>query len=233
MNSELQRTGLINGIVIEIKRRIMFGKYAHDDMLPSQDELASSLGVSRASLREALNQLSLLGLIEAQHGVGTFIKKPNPSNFFDSFSSLVVLNRKSADELLQARSIIEPAVAALAAENRTQEELDQIRMALELMEAEHKTGFIDNYKAKDSKFHFLIAAASHNQILFSVSRAIRELLPSAIDRAFVDSHALVSNAMELHRKIYEALNRKDPVSASSHMTEHLLSVKSLHEEVFK
>ena len=233
MNPELQRTGLINEIVTEIKRRIMSGEYAHDDLLPSQDDLALSLGVSRPSLREAFNQLSLLGLIEVQHGVGSFIKKPNPSDFFNNFSSLLVLDRKSADELLQARSIVEPAVVALAAESRTQEELDQIRQALEAMEAEHKTGLIANYKAKDLEFHFLIAAASHNQILFSVIRAIRELLPTAIDKAFVASRELVSNAMELHRKIYEAIERKDPVSASTSMREHLQSVKKLHGEVFK
>ena len=116
MTTELQRSGLINEIVTEIKKRIMSGQYAHDGHLPSQDALATSLGVSRPSLREALNQLSLLGLVDVQHGVGTFIKKPKPTDFLFNFSSLVILDSNSADELLQARLIIEPAVVALAAE---------------------------------------------------------------------------------------------------------------------
>jgi GntR family transcriptional regulator, transcriptional repressor for pyruvate dehydrogenase complex len=128
---------------------------------------------------------------------------------------------------------VEPAVVALAAQNRTKEELIDIRQALEAMEAEHETGVIANYKAKDLNFHMQIAKASHNKILFSICRAIRELLPTTIDKAFVESRKLVSNAMELHRKIFEAIEQKDSVSASAIMEEHLQSVKRLHRKVFK
>lgn len=233
MSRKRQRTGLIDTIVHQIKNRIMSGEYANNDLLPSQDELSMSLGVSRASLREAFNQLSLLGLIEIRHGVGTYIKKPKPSDFFNHFSTLVVLNRKSAEELLQARSILEPAVTALAVEMRTREDLDQIREALEVLEREHQSGYIENYKEKDTKFHLSIAAASHNQILFNLTRTIRELLPLTIDKAFAASRELVSSAMDYHRKIYDAIVCQDPVSASVYMKEHLLTVKRLHEEVFQ
>lgn len=233
MHTELQRPNLINDIIAEFKRRIISGEYSTADQLPPQEILASSLGVSRPTLREALNQLSLLGLVEVQHGVGTFIKKPNPTGFLNNFSSLVILDRNSADELLQARSVVEPAVVALAAENRTEQELDQIRQALEVMEAEHRTGYIDNYKTKDSRFHYLIADASHNQILAGICRAIRELLPSPIEKAFAASLELVTNAMRLHRMIYEAIERQDPLLANARMAEHLLSVKELHGEVLK
>lgn len=233
MSTELQRSGLINEIVTEIKKRIMSGQYARDGHLPSQDALATSLGVSRPSLREALNQLSLLGLVDVQHGVGTFIKKPKPTDFLFNFSSLVILDSNSADELLQARSIIEPAVVAYAAENRTEEELAAIREILEAMEAEHKTGPIVNYKEKDLKFHFSIANASHNQILVSIIRAIRELLPTPIEKAFAASPELIFNAMKLHRKIYDAIEGRDPLAASTCMREHLHSVKRLHKKILK
>ncbi len=233
MNTELQRPSLINEIVSVIKRRIMSGQYAHDGYLPAQDALATSLGVSRPSLREALNQLSLLGLVEVQHGIGTVVKKPKPEDFLFNFSSLVILDSNSADELLQARSIIEPAVVALAAENRTREELAAIREILEAMEAEHKAGLILNYKEKDLKFHFSIANASHNQILVSISRAIRELLPTPIEKAFAASPELIFNAMKLHRKIFDAIECKDPLAASEHMREHLHSVKGLHKKILK
>ncbi|MEO0249148.1 MAG: FadR/GntR family transcriptional regulator [candidate division WOR-3 bacterium] len=234
MNTELQRPSLINEIVTEIRRRILSGQYAYDDYLPSQDVLAASLGVSRPSLREALNQLSLLGLVEAQHGIGTIVKRPNPYDFLFNFSSLVILDSHSADELLQARSIIEPAVVALAAENRTPEELAEIREILEAMEEEHnQTGVILKYKEKDLKFHYSIANASHNQILASICRAIRELLPTSIEKAFAASPELIFNAMKLHRKIFDALERKDPLAASESMRKHLHSVKGLHKKILE
>jgi GntR family transcriptional repressor for pyruvate dehydrogenase complex len=222
---------LIDFVVTEIKTRIMDGRYAEDELLPSQDEMAVELGVSRATLREAFNQLSMMGLVQIKHGVGSYAKRPNPSEFFDKFSSLVIMNRRSAEELLQARSIIEPSVVALAAVEATREDMDSILKALEVMEREFKTGYIENYKAKDHRFHLSVAAGSHNQVLINVVVAIRELLPAAIDRAFVQSRHLVSSAMDYHRRIYEAIERHDPESAKRNMEEHLLTVRELHHKV--
>jgi GntR family transcriptional repressor for pyruvate dehydrogenase complex len=202
------------------------------ELLPSQDEMAVELGVSRATLREAFNQLYMMGLVEIKHGVGTYVKRPDASDFFDKFSSLVIMNRRSAEELLQARSIIEPAVAALAAENATADEKKEILTVLEVMEKKHRQRPVFDYKSEDHKFHTLIAAASHNRLLTTVVIAIRELLPLTIDMAFTQSKRLVSGAMEYHRKIYEAINSGDGESAYKHMEAHLLTVRELHSKVF-
>src|SRR5674476_2799 len=75
------RPSVIDSIVDEIVDRIASGELKDGDMLASQDELARSLGVSRASLREALNRLNLLGLVESRHGSGTFVKTARPQHF--------------------------------------------------------------------------------------------------------------------------------------------------------
>lgn len=226
-----QRVNLINFVVTEIKTGIMNGRYAEGGLLPSQDQMAVDLGVSRATLREAFNQLSMMGLIEIKHGVGTYVKRPDPTEFFDKFSPLVVMNRQSAEELLQARSTIEPVVAALAAENATAEEMEEIRKVLESMEREFKTGYIENYREKDHRFHFCVASGSHNQVLVKVVMAIRDLLPTAIDKAFVQSRRLVAGAMDYHRKIYEAIAGHDTESARCYMQEHLLTVRELLKKI--
>ena len=226
-----QRVNLINFVVSEIKTGIMDGRYAEGELLPPQERMAAELGVSRATLREAFNQLSMMGLVEIKHGVGSYAKRPKPSDFFDKFSSLVIMDRQSAEELLQARSIIEPSVTALAAINATKQDKIEILKSLELMEKEFKTGRIENYKEKDHKLHINISTASHNQVLINVVIAIRELLPAAIDRAFVQSDELVASAMDYHRKIYEAIENRDPDSAKRLMEEHLLTVRRLHDKV--
>lgn len=233
MPERYHRPSMIDGLVSEIKMRIMSGEYPQGKPLPSQDELSRALGVSRVSLREALYQLSMLGLIEMRHGVGTFVKQANPADFFGHFSSLVVIDRKSADELLQTRCILEPAVTALAAANATEDEIDEIRQSLEVMEKEFKTGYIENYREKDARFHFLVAAGAHNKILFNVNQAIRELLPPTINIAFAASKELLGLAMDYHRRIFDAIVSRESEKASQFAKEHILTVKELHAKIFE
>lgn len=227
-----QRISLIDRIVNDIKGRIMSQQLNEGDLLPSQEEMANNLGVSRASLREALNRLTLMGLVEIKHGVGTFIRAARPEFLINSISSLIIMDHSSAEELLQARQLIEPAVTALAAECATQSEIENIRAVLSAMEGEFRTGLIENYKEKDTQFHMLIAAGSHNRVLTKVVQAIRELLPGVIFKAFAESHSLQASAMTYHRKIFESLRRRDPERARKEMEAHLMSLKSLQKQFF-
>ena len=100
-----ERTTLIDQIVNDVKGRIIAREFKEGDLLPSQDEMARRLGVSRVSLREAFNRLALMGLIEIKHGVGTYIKATKPEYLINSISSMIVMDQASADELLQARLV--------------------------------------------------------------------------------------------------------------------------------
>jgi GntR family transcriptional repressor for pyruvate dehydrogenase complex len=234
MSQEIfQRISLIDRIVNDIKGRIISKQLKEGDLLPSQEEMASNLGVSRASLREALNRLTLMGLVEVKHGVGTFIRRAaRPEFLINSISSLIIMDHLSAEELLQARQLIEPAVTALAAECATQGEIENIRTVLQAMEGEFRIGLIENYKEKDTQFHMLIAASSHNRVLTKVVQAIRELLPGVIFKAFAESHSLQASAMGYHRRIFESLRRRDPERARQEMEAHLMSLKSLQKQFF-
>ena len=231
MAEATKRISLIKSIVAEIKDKIVQGEYAEDQLLPPQEEMAKSLGISRVTLREAVNQLATVGLIDVVHGVGCFVRRPNASEFFKYFSSVVVMDSESAEELLQARSIIEPSVTALAAQNATDEEIAAIHRTLTAMEEEHRQRSIQNYKVMDSEFHMLCAKSSHNQILVPLVRAIRELLPNSIYQAFWQSEHLVSSAMDYHRKIYEAIAAHDAEAARQYMDEHLATVRELHDSL--
>src|SRR5450756_208894 len=91
--SAFERTSVIDSIVAELKTKIASGELKDGDMLTSQDELARSLGVSRTSLREALNRLSLMGLVEMRHGSGTYVKTARPQDLMNSLSSLLIMDQ--------------------------------------------------------------------------------------------------------------------------------------------
>ena len=227
-----ERTTLIDQIVNDVKGRIIAREFKEGDLLPSQDEMARRLGVSRVSLREAFNRLALMGLIEIKHGVGTYIKATKPEYLINSISSMIVMDQASADELLQARQLIEPVVAALAAKNATEDDLERIRDILEAMEEEFQSGLIEDYREKDTQFHMLVASSSRNRILMRVVLFIRDLLPNVIYKAYGGSQTLQASAVKFHRQIYEAIRRRDSESARREMEDHLLSLKDLQKQFF-
>ncbi len=228
----IHKTSIIDKVIDHFKSQIISGELKEGDLLPSQDELAKHLGVSRISLREAINRLALLGLVEVKHGVGTFIRATRPDFLIQSISSLIIMDHASAEELLQARSLIEPAVTALAAESATPEEIDKINGILTAMEKEFREGLIQDYKEKDTTFHLTIAASSHNRVLVRVVQAIRELLPGVIFKAFAESRALQASAMEYHRRIFDAIRNRDSTKAKEEMEGHLMSLKVLQKQFF-
>ena len=161
----MERISLIDSIVKELTDKIISGELKDGDNLGSQDDLANSMGVSRASLREALNRLSLMGLIEIKHGSGTFVKTVQPVDFMKSLSSLLVMDQASAGELLAARLHIESAVAELAAKNATEEDIERLNSTLKGMEYDLSKEEIESYIAKDVQFHMLISESSKNRVL--------------------------------------------------------------------
>src|SRR5262249_33962956 len=129
------RTTLPGDIVAEIERQIDRGTLKAGDRLPPASELAATLGVSRASLREALHRLSALGLVDIQHGRGTFVRgRPNAD---DSAGRWVSDQRYALQELFEFRMAVETAASRLAAVKATAAELDGMTAILARLTGKH------------------------------------------------------------------------------------------------
>ena len=225
----LERPRLIDNIISEIKNKIIQGKLKDGDMLASQDELAKSMGVSRASLREALNRLELMGLIESIQGRGTFVRAIAHTDFMNPLTSFLAMDRESALDLLEARGYIEGAVAALAANNASEDDLDKLEQVLEQMEHACSSEDLEGFIAMDVQFHMLVAGCSKNQVMARIAEIIRDLLRQLIYKFFDTVASSVSDTMkhtiELHRNVYDAIRRRDAKSARKHMEIHIMDVK--------
>ncbi len=225
-----ERTTIIDSIVAEIKEKIISGELRDGDMLASQDELARSLGVSRASLREALSRLSLMGVVETRQGSGTFVKSASAADYMNVLSPLLTMDQASAAELLQARYYIESPTAALAAQNATEEQVEQMRFAVEGMRRAYEEDDTDSFVNLDTRFHILIAASSKNRVLIKVLEVIRNLLPLCMRRIHITAPARVPITMSYHEAIYEAIKRHDPESARTGMESHIGFLMELNRE---
>lgn len=223
MNFKPIKTKKISGEIIEqIKNMILEGQLNPGDKLLSERELAERLQVSRASVREALSALELMGLIEVRPGEGTHIKKASLKDIIEPLSMVLLMEKDSHEEVLEVRKILEVSCARLAAAKRTQNELENMEKALKHMEldiAKNELG-----AEADLNFHYTIAVATHNTLLVrlmnTVADSIKENQRENRLRLF-EAQGMPATLLRDHFSIYEAIKVQDSKKAAELMYHHL------------
>ena len=202
------------GVVEKLKASISSGELQPGDPLPSERRLMDDFGVSRSSLREAFRVLELLGLIESVPGKGRFVRRPADTGDGDP----IPLEDSALLELVEARRVLEPAIAAEAALKATSTDLTAILRILSDTEAH-----LDQRDARaqyDFDFHLALAEATHNFVFVGITRRDFELVMATHDRIYNlldDQDAFLIE----HRAIYEAVLEHDASRARQAMTEHM------------
>jgi GntR family transcriptional regulator, transcriptional repressor for pyruvate dehydrogenase complex len=197
---------------------LMRGDWVEGERIPPERELCQRLGVGRASLREALKALEIMGMIETRLGEGTFVC--SRSDFFARPLLWAITGSDVTDarELIEARKLIEVELAGLAAERATPDDLSRIGEKLDQMEsALHDR---DRFLEGDIGFHLAIAQAGHNRILFNAILLIRNLMQQWVHSALEQEDA-AQKAFDQHKQIFIAIAQRNIPKARSAMEKHL------------
>src|SRR3954447_25789676 len=141
------------------------------DRLPAERELAASMGVSRSSLREALRALAMLGVTEMRHGDGTYLTSLEPDALMRPVGLVLALSDSGMKELFEARKLVEPGLAALAAE-RIEDASEILDCAARSTDARADA---EAFMWNDIELHALIARAADNAILCQLLASIASL----------------------------------------------------------
>jgi len=206
----------------QLKEAISRGVFRVGDRLPSERELAERMGVSRPSIREAIQQLALLGIVETVHGGGSIVKNLTEQEITSAIETVLKEDRQRVLEVTQVRAFMEAWAAKQAATNRTEEELLLIRWYLEEMELDLEKGRIR--PEVDFQFHIGIAAATHNTIFVHLIQNIHQLVSYSLkvhrELVFVsrESQELIFNH---HLRVFKAIQNRDAGAAEAAMSEHL------------
>ncbi|BAU74834.1 FadR/GntR family transcriptional regulator [Metapseudomonas furukawaii] len=207
-------------LVTDLTQRILLGKFRPGDKLPSENTLVREHGVSRTLVREALSKLQAAGLVEARHGVGTFVLERQPREGL----RVGVESAASVRDLLELRIGLESQAAALAARRRTDEQLVRMRQALDDYQDLAAAG--DSVIEPDRRFHLLIAEATGNlyftEILNQLGNALiprNRMAPEERSGANLARHAYLANLE--HEAILNAIRRQDPDAARAAICLHL------------
>lgn len=221
---KISKTKIYEKIADILLEQIKSGEYAVGDKLPSIQALAKDYGVSVASVREAFNALRTIGVIEIKQGYGTFVTKKEPV-FFDWNESS--LTRKQIEDLLELREVVELATVQKAATHRTDEDLEALSSALQLMQKAVGDG--TSGEAADLKFHLAIARSAQNEMLFdllnNISDVIQETMKETRRVYLFDKEKALRRLYEEHQKIYQAIEQQDSDKAVQQMKSHLAEVR--------
>ena len=229
MFTPVKNTKVYECVVEQIKLMINTGQLKKGDKLPTEREMSEQLQVSRASVREALRALEVIGLIESKQGAGNFIKESFGGALFEPLSIMFTIENSTGDSIYEIREILELETVKLAAARISEEELMSMKKTVEeMMNCDDESNNIE----LDKEFHYTIAKASRNMLIINFLQVISELNHEFIK----DSRSKIlvekknrARLMNIHYSIYEALKDRNSDKAYEAMKEHFIIIREYME----
>ncbi len=212
-------------IARRLQKKILEGNLRPGDRLPAERDLARRLKASRVSVREAYRSLEELGLIFVKRGAegGAFIAEIDHAPVSRSLALMLQLGKTSHEELTEARLLLEPPIARLAARRAQQADIEWLEGLVRKQEiALEGSG---NPRRYDLQFHRLVAQCSRNLPLVLVMNSVADLMVEAIS-AIQIAREVQHDVAEFHRSIVDAIRRHDEEAAYEIMLRHVVAVQS-------
>jgi GntR family transcriptional regulator, transcriptional repressor for pyruvate dehydrogenase complex len=210
-------------LVVRFQELLSQGLLSPGARLPPERELAASFGVARSSLRQALKVLEIMGVITQKVGDGSYLNKDASTVLAVPMEFLFLLDDTSLQELVEIRLMMEPALAAKAAERATAADIALLRQSIVDLEGSKQDRV--QLVSSDLLFHRVIFQATGNRLsgrLFhTIHRAMLNMI--IVTSQMVD----LKHTLEFHRPILEAIEQRDPQRAFSLMTDHLIDAQNL------
>lgn len=227
----LKKSRLYEDIVDQIKKLIIQGKLKPSDKLPSERDLAKIFNVGRPTVRDAIRTLSLMGLVEVNHGQkGTIVKNfaidPYMESVRDQMSLMLEMKKATIQQLTEVRGALDNRIALLSAERATKDQLKGMEDILKEMEP--CTNDTNAYLNKAIEFHKVMSLSTNNPIFYAIWSAffdlIIDLYEELLDRIGGDvRYRLYLTNLE----VFKSILTKDPKKIRAAMARHL----ELQEEI--
>lgn len=218
-----ESTSLVKQIAQQLQARLQKKEWSKTGKLPGQRQLAEQLGVSRASLREAITMLEGLGLLRSEPGRGVFIADPRQKGLESAYGRWTFQGRYALRDVYLVRAQLEELAVMLAASVVTESGLDQLRATIASMQAAADNGDLVSMAEADQAFHERIFAIAGSPLLTDIVAGIENVIEGSRQVAFANPDRVVEPIQE-HKHIVEALASGSPALASKAMREHLHNI---------
>jgi len=218
----IKKTRIHEEVFGQIHQLIKDGRFKAGDQLPSERELAETFKVSRTSVREALRALESQGLIVSRTGMGNFVADLPVESLIGPLARLLIDEKKALSDVFEMRKVIEPHIAALAAERATRNDIAQLKKIL--AKQTEAVGRGESGVAADAELHFCIGRATRNQALQKLVSGLMEMLSRSREES-LQTDARRESSIDAHRRIIGAIEKHDKAKARSEMLRHIEQVE--------
>jgi len=223
-----RRSSTSEEVVTQMREMIHRGELRPGDRLPPERDLAKLLGVSRPTLRAAIRSMAAVGVLQSKQGAGTFVVESDGPPALDSapLRMMASLHGFKTSEMFEARRSLEMAIAALAAERATSEQM--ATMAEEIAGMFASLDDPEQFLVHDMRFHQTVAASSGNRIMTALMNMVATVLFD-VRRKTVKRARDLKESAEMHRHIYRAIRERDADAAGNAMRDHLMLAQRAQE----
>ena len=222
MLKAIKKTRIYEEVVNQIHDLIRQAKIKAGDQLPSERELAETFGVSRTSVREALRALEAQGLVISRTGAGTFVADLPIESLVAPLATLLIEEKDALTDIFEMRKLIEPQIAALAAERATRRDIERLSKILAKQRGQVEQG--KTGVEADAEFHYSIGQATQNQALEKLVSGLMEILSRSREES-LQTPGRSQASLDSHYKILSAIEDHDQERARQAMLYHIEQVE--------
>ncbi len=201
----------------QLRDQIMSQVWRPGTKIPSENTLSETLGVSRVSVREALQMLASLGLVEMRQGGGTFVREYAAELFLNPLTPMLALEKTDVVHVLEYRRVVEKGIVSLVVERAGDVEVARLEGAYRTMEDARADGHA--FARADLEFHLALAHATQNPVIIKINEVIKSVLSASME-SIVDVLG-IEDGLHYHRRILDAIIARDRVTAEELMQEHV------------
>ena len=215
---------LADVVAREIENRMLDGRLKPGDRLPSERDLSVQLGVSRPSLREAIQKLAARGLLESRQGGCTFVTDRLDSSFGNPWEEILRDHPGVHEDMLEFRHMLEARAAECAATRATASDRERVRQCLAALEDSFGGQDLDLQVDSDLAFHQAIAEASHNVIVGHLTASLLRLMRDNLRRnlsELMQVPAAKEQLLDQHRAVWRAIEQGDAGQALDAAANHI------------
>ncbi len=213
----IKQSKISDEVLTQMKEHIISGDWAPGTKIPGELKLKELFGVSRVSVRDAIQRLVGMGILVIRRGEGTFVSEVLPKNYFNALLPILMIDGAGIMEILEFRAMVEIESSRLAAVRASEEDLVRLYEILERMKS--CKGNQRLFAVEDLNFHTALALASHNGVVVKVNAILHDMLKHTMEE--IVQLTGFEGGILYHGKILEAIKNKDEKLAAELMKEHI------------
>lgn len=203
----LKKQDIKEQVFQQLLKKIERGEWKPGQKLPSENQLTQMMGVSRITVREAIQKLVAINLVETHQGKGSFVKEVNSNSYLKSMTPMLLMSSDDLHSVLEYRKIMEVGIIDIFMKRVTQKDIDYLKKDLEKMRRYCERNNMNKYRQYDLDFHMKLYEMTDNPFIIKLSNITRDVLNSAMGEALTEQGA--EEGVEFHEKIIECLETRD------------------------